>query len=200
MSGDVPSLWSRDPFRERRGKHLSLPLPLRCVLMTQVLPISQGPERKGLRCDLWEALEGRERPVLPPCWVSLVAQTVRNLPAVQEAWVWSWVRKIPWRKEWQPTRVFLAGELHGQRKLVSYIVHGVDTDTTEQEQWPLCWNCCFDLLFFAVAIIIIHNGPPQRILPLRLTDILKCLCSEACPPLDGRKKEMNTSPAWGLTF
>ena len=26
-----------------------------------------------------------------------------------------WVRKIPWRREWQPTPVFLPGESHGQR-------------------------------------------------------------------------------------
>ena len=26
-----------------------------------------------------------------------------------------WVRKIPWRKKWQPTPVFLPGESHGQR-------------------------------------------------------------------------------------
>ena len=31
-----------------------------------------------------------------------------------------WVRKIPWRREWQPTLVFLPGEFHGQRSLVSY--------------------------------------------------------------------------------
>ena len=24
-----------------------------------------------------------------------------------------WVRKIPWRREWQPTPVFLPGEFHG---------------------------------------------------------------------------------------
>ena len=29
-----------------------------------------------------------------------------------------WVRKIPWRREWQPTPVFLSGESHGQRSLV----------------------------------------------------------------------------------
>ena len=28
--------------------------------------------------------------------------------------------KIPWRKEWQPTRVFLPGKSHGQRNLVGY--------------------------------------------------------------------------------
>ena len=31
-----------------------------------------------------------------------------------------WVRKIPWRREWQPTPVFLPGESHGQRSLVGY--------------------------------------------------------------------------------
>ena len=35
-----------------------------------------------------------------------------------------WVRKIPWRREWQPTPVFLPGELHGQRSLVGYISWG----------------------------------------------------------------------------
>ena len=32
-----------------------------------------------------------------------------------------WVRKIPWRRTWQPTPVFLPGESHGQRSLVGYI-------------------------------------------------------------------------------
>ena len=31
-----------------------------------------------------------------------------------------WVRKIPWRREWQHTPVFLCGESCGQRSLVSY--------------------------------------------------------------------------------
>ena len=30
-----------------------------------------------------------------------------------------WVGKIPWRKIWQPTPVFLPGESHGQRSLVN---------------------------------------------------------------------------------
>ena len=29
-----------------------------------------------------------------------------------------WIRKIPWRRKWQPTPVFLPGEFHGQRNLV----------------------------------------------------------------------------------
>ena len=30
------------------------------------------------------------------------------------------LRKIPWRRKWQPTPVFLPGESHGQRSLVGY--------------------------------------------------------------------------------
>ena len=35
-----------------------------------------------------------------------------------------WVRKIPWKKKWQPTPVFLSGEFHGQRSLVGYSLWG----------------------------------------------------------------------------
>ena len=31
-----------------------------------------------------------------------------------------WVGKILWRREWQPTPLFLPGEFHGQRSLVCY--------------------------------------------------------------------------------
>ena len=31
-----------------------------------------------------------------------------------------WVRKVPWRRKWQPTPVFLPGKPHGQRSLVGY--------------------------------------------------------------------------------
>ena len=36
----------------------------------------------------------------------------------------SWVRKVPWRRAWQPTPVFLPGESHGQRSLVGYSSRG----------------------------------------------------------------------------
>ena len=31
-----------------------------------------------------------------------------------------WVRKIAWRREWQPTPLFLLGKFHGQRSLADY--------------------------------------------------------------------------------
>ena len=44
-----------------------------------------------------------------------------------------WVEKIPWRREWQPTPVFLPGEFHGQRSLVGCSPWGFkELDTPEQ--------------------------------------------------------------------
>ena len=43
-----------------------------------------------------------------------------------------WVGKIPWRRKWQPTPVFLPGESHGRRSLVGYSPRGrKELDTTE---------------------------------------------------------------------
>jgi len=40
--------------------------------------------------------------------------------------------KIPWRRAWQPTPVFLPGESHGQRNLMGYTPWGHrESDTTE---------------------------------------------------------------------
>ena len=42
-----------------------------------------------------------------------------------------WVGKIPWRKKWQSTPVFLPGESHGQGSLVCYSPWGhKGSDTT----------------------------------------------------------------------
>ena len=71
------------------------------------LPVSQWQMR--LVVTVWPAardtVEG----------ASLVALMVKN-PAMQE----TWVAKIPWRREWLPTPVFLPGEYHGQKSLVGY--------------------------------------------------------------------------------
>ena len=43
----------------------------------------------------------------------------------------TWVRKILWRREWQPTPVLLPAESHGQRSLAGYSPWGhKDSDTT----------------------------------------------------------------------
>ena len=63
---------------------------------------------------------------------SLVAQIVKNLPAMWETQVWSLGWKDLWRREWLPTPVFLPGEFHGQRSLVGYSPWGCkESDMTE---------------------------------------------------------------------
>ena len=43
-----------------------------------------------------------------------------------------WVGKIPWRRKWLPTPVFLPGEFHGQRSLAGYSPQGCkESETTE---------------------------------------------------------------------
>ena len=39
-----------------------------------------------------------------------MVQTVKNLPAKQNTWVWSLGWAIPWNRAWQPIPVFLLGE------------------------------------------------------------------------------------------
>ena len=56
---------------------------------------------------------------------------VKNLPAnVGDAR--DWVRKILWRRKWQPTPVFLPGKSHGPRSLVGYSSWGrKESDTID---------------------------------------------------------------------
>ena len=50
-----------------------------------------------------------------------------------------WVRKIPWRRKWQPGPVLSPGEYHGQRSLAGYSLGGrKELDATE---WLSTHNC-----------------------------------------------------------
>ena len=68
---------------------------------------------------------------VPHLWVSRVVLVVKNPPAdgreVKDSGSVPgsgksspWVRKIPWRRAWEPTWVFLPRESRGQRSLVGY--------------------------------------------------------------------------------
>ena len=65
---------------------------------------------------------------------SLVAQTVK--PSACNAGDLGsipWVRKIPWRRKWQPTPILLPGKSHGWRSLVGYSPWGrKESDMTER--------------------------------------------------------------------
>ena len=65
-----------------------------------------------------------------------------------------WVGKVPWRRKWQPTPVFLPGESRGQRNLVGYSLWSCKAlDTSEQ-------LTLFTSLFF---IHVSHNHRLQNI-------------------------------------
>ena len=46
-------------------------------------------------------------------WASLVAQLVKNLPAMRRPGFNPWVGKVPWRRERLPNPVFSPAEFHG---------------------------------------------------------------------------------------
>ena len=72
-------------------------------------------------------------PGLSDVRASLLAQMVKNLPAVQETRLPFPSRKIPWRREWLLTPVFLPGEFHGQGSLEGYSPWSCkESDTAEQ--------------------------------------------------------------------
>ena len=52
-----------------------------------------------------------------------------------------WVEKIPWKRAWQPTPIFLLGESHGQRKPAGYSPWGgKELDTTKETVRTHVWN------------------------------------------------------------
>ena len=62
-------------------------------------------------------------------WASQVALVVKNPAAnagdIRDVGFDTWVRKIPWRRPWQPTGVgFPRQESHGQRSLAGYSPQG----------------------------------------------------------------------------
>ena len=62
-----------------------------------------------------------------------MAQTVKNLPVMQETWVRSLGWEDPLEKGMMPTPVLLPGASHGQRTLAGYSSWGLkELDTTER--------------------------------------------------------------------
>ena len=69
---------------------------------------------------------------------SLMAQTVKHLSTMQEAWVQSLGGKIIWRRKWQSIPVLLPGKSHGCKRVVGYSPWGrKESDTTERLHYSL---------------------------------------------------------------
>ena len=68
--------------------------------------------------------------IIAPQYIKQTLMKLRGFPAVSDGIESAcnvgvpgfdpWVGKIPWRRAWQPTPVFLPGEFHGQRSLAGY--------------------------------------------------------------------------------
>ena len=54
----------------------------------------------------------------------------------------SWVRKIPWRRIWQPTLLFLPGKSHGQKGLGGCSLHSVAKSQTTPCSWAWTYVVC----------------------------------------------------------
>ena len=63
---------------------------------------------------------------------ALEAKNLLAMRETQETQFHPWVRKIPWRRKWQPSPVFLPGESKGQKSLADYSPCGCkESDTIE---------------------------------------------------------------------
>ena len=74
---------------------------------------------------------------------SLVVETVKNL---QETGFESWFGKIPWRRAWQPTPVFLPRESHGQRSLAGCSPWG--RKESGMSEWLSAFSCSIESLSY----------------------------------------------------
>ena len=63
---------------------------------------------------------------------------VKSLPSMWETGFDPWGKKIPWKRKWPPTPVFLPGKSHRQRslRLQSMELHGIRHDSVTEEQQP----------------------------------------------------------------
>ena len=85
-----------------------------------------------------------------------------------------WVRKIPWRRQWQPTKVFLPGKSHGQRSPADYTPRGLQRAghelATTNNMWDLSsttrdWTCSPALE--AWSLIMGGQGSPSTLVSER---------------------------------
>ena len=64
---------------------------------------------------------------------SLVAQTVESTCNVGDPGLIPGSGKIPWRRKWLPTPIFLPGKSHGQSRLVGHSPWGHNKSATTKQ-------------------------------------------------------------------
>ena len=66
-----------------------------------------------------------------------------------------WVSKIPWRRKWQPTPVFLPGKSCGQKSLVGYSLRGCKESNTSEHACTTYTR--YNWLFLNSGILELHH-------------------------------------------
>ena len=94
-------------------------------------------------------------------WSSLVAQTVKNPPAMWE----TWLGKIPWRSKWLPTPVFWPGEFHGQRSPASYSPWG-------RKELHMTEHLSFHFTSYTLKWLVISHPSNDQVTVNRFIDVL----------------------------
>ena len=135
------------------ASHLG-PLWLLKILCVGHGAVSSQEANKKSRDKVWASVKNLSFVfwgVLTLLWASLVAQLVKNRLQCGRTGFDPWVGKIPWRKAWQPTPVFLPGESHGQKSLVGYI-HRV----TKSLKWLSmhAWHLNYMIFWFISTICL----------------------------------------------
>ena len=114
----------------------------------------------------------------------------KDSPAMQNPWV----RKIPWRRKWQPTPVILPGEFHGQRSQAGYSPWGCK-ESGMTEQLSLCLTTILWVLecsLFCLCAKLLQSCPVWLFATLRTVTLQVSLSMEfsrqeywsglPCPP------------------
>ena len=83
-----------------------------------------------------------------------------------------WIRKVPWRRKWQSTPLFLPGKYHGQRSLAGYSPGGLKAIMKWQFQAATLPQ---SLLFIEVQQDHILNLVHKPLIILRILN-LGCFC------------------------
>ena len=127
-------------------------------------------------------------------WTSLVAQLVKNPLQCRIPGFDPWIGKIPWRRAWGPSPVFLPGESHAQRSSAGYNPRGhKESDTTEQLSLSLSGlfgptasgpACFSNLILFLYPLTT--PCPPNTLLTYCMNHVPSCLRAFAHAALSAR--------------
>ena len=80
-------------------------------LKSLLMRLKEESEKSGLKLNIQKAKIMASGPITSWQINGETMETVTDDP---------WVRKISWRRKWQPTLIFLPGKSHEQRSLAGY--------------------------------------------------------------------------------